>query len=360
MVPRVRLARACLACVQRPYGPFEDPRRYTSNYVFGEDRYSVDLGRDPQFFQKRLEELVGTGFINPLKTRTVRIRFLAYNDALAMLCMVAIEADLSPTGVIRTRTSTSSFPAQEYMQHSYVQQLTIEGILVVWTTAQLAKELFDLFGRMCCGMGSVLAYFSDPFKFLDSVRFCLFFTAITMRALMLLDTSRDVMLTTGEYVDTENVQILYNTFDLITAYLTICSLMSTIQYFACVASPGLSSFTSAARFSHSLVRVTMGRLTERTSMLKGTLAKTMMAMSTFIPVFLIFFLCYCVSGMVLLGSGLESFSDMAQTIHTSFEMMNANIPLEELLDGVEDTPAAILSVCFYCAPLDAPWRAVPQ
>ena len=198
-----------------------------------ESRYMVDLGRDPGRVQKRVEELVSSGFINPLKTRTVRIRLLAYNDALAMFCALVVEATLSPTGVLETAFQTASFPVQEYMVHSMQTQVVVELILVSWTSAQLIKELVDVLG-MLFATGTCLEYFQDPFNFLDAIRFALFFSAVAVRVLLLLDDSRNIRMDTTTFIDTEYVQSLYSAFDLISCYVTICTLLSTIQYFACV------------------------------------------------------------------------------------------------------------------------------
>lgn len=85
-------------------------------------------------------------------------------------------------------------------------------------------------------------------------------------------------------------------------------------------------------------------------MLKGTLAKTMVAMSTFVLVFLLFFLVYANTGMFLLGRSLESFRDFGSAVHTSFEMMNANIPFEDLLAASEQSLVGLLTTGFFCTP----------
>lgn len=79
-----------------------------------------------------------------------------------------------------------------------------------------------------------------------------------------------------------------------------------------------------------------------------------MAVSTFFFIFLLFFLTYALIGSYLLGAGLEAFSSFMNSVHTSFEMMNANIPFESLLGGVEDSTLTILTICFYCALAAAP------
>ena len=325
---------------------------------------------------------MNTQFVDALHTRVARLRLLAYNDALAMLVAVTITTELSPTGVVSHRQSAQSIPAQEYMPHTLISQLVVEGILVLWTTGQLLKELVDigpavfgmLFGKG--GAGPVIEYFQDPFNFVDAVhaplpgclpgcllgcllwclllctmrlvgtwvgdrgahlltlsaptacvlcacvqiRFTLFFSAVATRIRLVADTQRDVPLNTQEFVDTESVTNLAGAFDLISACVTICSLMSTIQYF---------------------------ELTERTNMLKGTLTKTIIAMSVFVPVFLLFFCFYAFAGMLLFGRTLEDFSDYKSAIHSSFEMMNANVPFEDLLAGTEATVVAYFTAGFY-------------
>ena len=125
------------ALAQESFGPLHESDRYRSRFAFGEDRFTVDLGRDPEYVGKRLGELVTTGFVDPLQTRVARIRLLAYNDALAMLVAVTIQTELSPTGVLTHSQSGQSMPAQEYMPHSMLSQLLIEGILVIWTLGQV-------------------------------------------------------------------------------------------------------------------------------------------------------------------------------------------------------------------------------
>lgn len=68
--------------------------------------------------------------------------------------------------------------------------------------------------------------------------------------------------------------VLVGLFDLVGCYLTLLTLLSTIQYF---------------------------KLTERTNTLKGTLAKAGAAMSTFFLIFLLFFLVYTLVGSYMLG-----------------------------------------------------------
>lgn len=319
--PEVRLVRVRLVLPQRSFGPNWDDERYGAEYRYGEYRYHVDIeiGSNQEFAAKRLQELMDTGFVDELRSRIVRLKLLTYNSALTMFCSLSMEASLSPTGVLRTGYKTSSFPAQEYMPHTVEYRLVLEGLLVVWTFAQLLKEFIEMVGEVR-ESGAIVGYFLQPFNFLDWLRFGLFLTAMATRYRLFMDESRGTTLETTVFVDTEEVELYNRVFDLLTCYLTIISLLSTIQYFA---------------------------LTERTDMLKGTLAKVGTAMSTFILVFLLFFLVYSVIGSYLLGSSLEAFSTFDNAFHNSFEMMNANLPFEEVEAATDGSVVQVLTVAFY-------------
>ena len=280
----------------------------------------MDVSNNPENAARRLYELIDTGFISPFKTRVVRVKMFFYSNTLAILCSMSVSAYLSPTGVLTTEARASSFPVQEYMPADIVRKLVIEGLLVLWTLGHLLKEVQEVYSEVCEN-ASILGYFRDPYNILDWTRFIFLGLALAVRIQLLNDTSRDFHLAGANgYVDTENVQILYSQFDLLSAAVTIISLLSTVQYFG---------------------------LFKRTNVLKETFSKTLEAMTTFIPVFMLFFGIYTLVGMYLMGPSLELYKDFATAFHTSFDMMNANIPIADILPAARGETLLVLVLALY-------------
>ena len=119
------------------FGPWHDPQRFNARMEFGEYRYYVDLVREAEFARLQVQDLSNANFVDPLRTRTVRLKLLLYNNGLPMLCSMSIEAELSVTGVMRTRVNTYSFAVQEYLPHSYIYVITLEVIFICWTLFQV-------------------------------------------------------------------------------------------------------------------------------------------------------------------------------------------------------------------------------
>jgi hypothetical protein len=80
------------------------------------------------------------GFIDPVRTRIVRVRLTTYNGALPMFCSLVIEATLSPTGILRPLFYATAFPVQEYTKGSRFV-LILDLTFLVWTGLQFAKEV---------------------------------------------------------------------------------------------------------------------------------------------------------------------------------------------------------------------------
>lgn len=280
----------------------------------------MDLGRDPGFAIRRMEEMITTGFIDEMATRMLRVKLVTYNSALTMLCLISVDVDLGPTGVLTPKAWTFSMPVQEYMPNTMIRKIFFELILVTWTLFQALQEVKEIINCIK-ETGSIRSYLSDLFNVLDTIRFALFFTAVATRVQMLFDTNRDFSMSQTTYIDIEDIGNLYNTFDLLTAYVTLSSLFSTIQYF---------------------------ELTERTNVLKGTLAKAAGKLSSFVLIFMLFFLVYSIVGAYLLGSTIDMFSSLYKSLPTHFDMMNANVPMESLLEAVRgDDYIRMFTIAFY-------------
>ena len=80
------------------------------------------------------------GFIDPVRTRIVRVRLTTYNGALPMFCSLVIEATLSPTGILRPLFYLTAFPVQEYTMGSKFV-LILDLTFLVWTGLQFVKEV---------------------------------------------------------------------------------------------------------------------------------------------------------------------------------------------------------------------------
>ena len=61
-----------------PFGPWQDPTKWSSELHGAEPRYVVDLGKDPKFAKKKLEELRKERFLS-LYTRRATISMTVYN-----------------------------------------------------------------------------------------------------------------------------------------------------------------------------------------------------------------------------------------------------------------------------------------
>ena len=61
-----------------PFGPWQDPTKWSSELHGAEPRYVVDLGKDPTFAKKKLEELRKEQFLS-LYTRRATISLTVYN-----------------------------------------------------------------------------------------------------------------------------------------------------------------------------------------------------------------------------------------------------------------------------------------
>jgi len=309
---------------QKPFGPQYDDERYTAQWVYEEWRYIIDLSRDPAFAKKRLKEMITSGFVDPVSTRTARIKMLLYNNALPMFCTLSIEGSLSATGVMRPSFNTASFPIQEYMSHNYIFQLGVEFLFLLWTLQQATNEFREIISetREYGFFKGLRFHFFQLFNSLDFFRFVGITLGVVLRVLIITDTSRDLDLRTGAYVDTEYISRLYSYYDIVTAQVTLWSLFSTVQYF---------------------------ELTDRTQVLKGTLAKAGLELLPFSGVFLLFFGVYSLVGSYLLGPSIEQFSTLTFAFATSFDMMNANLPLEDLYPAMppQDTLRAITVIFYY-------------
>jgi hypothetical protein len=102
--------------------------------------------------------------------------------------------------------------------------------------------------------------------------------------------------------------------------VTIATLLSTIQYFD---------------------------LAKKCKELKRTMAKTLHAMITFGLVFLLIFLNFVWVGHMLLGERLHRFHTLQFALFACFDMMNANLPFEDIEPAGEDSELMMASVVFY-------------
>ena len=291
-----------------PYGPWYDPTRYTSIHVGEEDRYIIDLTRDPEYAARRLREAIESGFVDIRSTRKVRLRMLLYNNALPMLCNLVIEASLSPTGVLRPVFRSKSYAVQEYMTHNMNSIMALEIIFLAWTLLQALKEVGEIVQetREDGIMGFVL-HFTSGFNLLDFTRFIFVGVAIWLRFRMTQSAARDFAIGAQAFVDTEEVASLAGRYDLVTAVITLWSLFSTVQYF---------------------------ELMEKTATLKGTLYRAVVELIPFMAVFMLFYGVYSLVGNYLLGPSIEMYSTIPSAMYTSFDMMNANIPFEDLRPAI--------------------------
>ena len=87
------------ALTDEPYGPWWDPARWTAQRQKGEERFFVDLGRDPEFARRRVRELRRDGFIDE-NTRKIVLSATVYNNALPMLCFTRVTVRIKPTGIV--------------------------------------------------------------------------------------------------------------------------------------------------------------------------------------------------------------------------------------------------------------------
>jgi hypothetical protein len=61
----------------KPFGPWYDPVRYRSQRRFGQERYTFELSDDEDFAAISIGELVGIGFFDSKRTRSVRLALSA-------------------------------------------------------------------------------------------------------------------------------------------------------------------------------------------------------------------------------------------------------------------------------------------
>ena len=66
---------------------------------------------------------------------------------------------------------------------------------------------------------------------------------------------------------------------------------------------------------------------EKTATLKGTLYRAVVELIPFAAVFFLFYGVYSLVGNYLLGPSIEMYSTIMSAMYTSFDMMNANIPI---------------------------------
>lgn len=85
------------------FGPEYDASRYASQSMMGENRFIVDLGRDPKFAAIRLNELITSDFLSK-NTRELKMSLLLYNNAFPMFCATSITVELLRTGERLTLT----------------------------------------------------------------------------------------------------------------------------------------------------------------------------------------------------------------------------------------------------------------
>jgi len=260
------------------------------------------------FAQRRLREMRIEGFFDPQHTRSVRVRLLTYNNGLArpLLCAITIEAYLGPAGVLITRTSTASVPVVEYMPASEVQELVVESFFLIWTAAQMIKELFE-FG----GSRTSLAYFSDVYNFLDWARFFLIVIALIVRVTIQLDTSRSFNIDSEEYIDVEWIINMHDYYRLLSCVVLLLATFSTVQYF---------------------------NLVDSLRAMKGTLGRSGAELIPFGAIFCFFFFAMTLIGMLLFGQGFAEYADYYAALSTAFAMMigentfdlfNSNIPRDD-------------------------------
>ena len=122
------------------FGPWYDPERFKSRVApGGEIVYVLDAGIT-DLATKRVGDAIDVGFIDPVRTRIVRVRLTTYNGALPMFCSLVIEATLSPTGILRPLFYATAFPVQEYTKGSRFV-LFLDLTFLVWTGLQFVKEV---------------------------------------------------------------------------------------------------------------------------------------------------------------------------------------------------------------------------
>ena len=122
------------------FGPWYDPKRFKSRVApGGEIVYVLDTGIT-DLATKRVRDAIDVGFIDPVRTRIVRVRLTTYNGALPMFCSLVIEATLSPTGILRPLFYATAFPVQEYTMGSRFV-LILDLTFLVWTGLQFVKEV---------------------------------------------------------------------------------------------------------------------------------------------------------------------------------------------------------------------------
>lgn len=132
--------------LHEPYGPQYDMQRYNSRKVLGESRYVVDLGVDPKFGQKRMNELFEGNFISRA-TRSIDINLVVYNHALPMFCFLKISLKMLPTGLVKSQVISSSVPVQPYLHDFAWLQITLEVLLVAITVYHASLEIQKLLKR---------------------------------------------------------------------------------------------------------------------------------------------------------------------------------------------------------------------
>lgn len=299
--------------LSEPYGPTHDPSRYTS--VPGTTQYTIDLGIDPDFARKRLQELRAGDFVSK-QTRSLDVKLVVYNNALPMLTHMSLSTQVRPTGTVINKVSAVSIDVQPYMSDSWWIQIALEIFLCFITILSLRSQLQSFVSRFTRVKTQVRKrWYADLVRSGSVLTLQLIWFAIVM------DDSRDIDLDTTQYVELDNVTSLYVWYDVVSCVALLLSLLSTMQYF---------------------------EISDKLAIISRSLGVVAIDLPAFMFVFGVIFFILSYIGFLLYGPSLEEFSTYFLAMTSLWDMMLGNYMYAQLEPAiVPDNMASFLAAVLF-------------
>jgi hypothetical protein len=310
------------------YGPFHDPTRWESSYslAVAGPSFKMDLGKDPEFAEKKITEMRTEGFLSK-HTRRVLIKMTVYNNALPMLCFVKLVFEVKPTGVLQSFYKIEAMNVVPYLNDDYILELIIEVIVLILAVIHVALELGTIkdvvFVKGQFSSKRLVTYISNGWHILSWAQDFLFIAFVAHWIWLIFDSSRDVDLDTEEFVDLEDVGRMTQQYNLIFNIMMIVMLFNLLK------------FTD---------------LDNRMSLLTKSVFESASDLLPFLFLFLIFILVFGCVGYLLYGPLLYEWSTIGNSVVTAIDLFNGNYGFQGLEAAVDRDAVidyAVAAVYFY-------------